>query len=291
MITPHDKLLKVASIAGLALVGLVMLFLFALIILPGSKDSKRVHFAKKDPTDIQPYRGKTIPPINVAEALVASKPQLTEGKGLYTAQCGSCHGAEGLGNGPAGAALKPPPRNFTSSEGWKKGFKVTQIFDTLSEGVGSMPTFDYLTPAQRFSLAHYVQALGKFFHGPEEEGAATYLNGKYQLDQESREPHKVALSFVSGKLLGEYKVWELAMPQQDDASVEAKLVQAVILKPERVAAVLSNLSAWREDSLKFLQIASSDAPTNGFAPKVGSLTPSELEALRAYIKQHLKAKK
>ena len=43
----HDKLLKMVSLVRLALVGLVMLFLFALILLPGSKDTKKVQIHKR----------------------------------------------------------------------------------------------------------------------------------------------------------------------------------------------------------------------------------------------------
>lgn len=32
---------------------------------------------------------------------------------LFNANCSSCHGISGKGDGPVGAALTPPPRNFT----------------------------------------------------------------------------------------------------------------------------------------------------------------------------------
>jgi mono/diheme cytochrome c family protein len=34
------------------------------------------------------------------------------GKVVFDANCLSCHGATGAGDGPVGAALQPPPRNF-----------------------------------------------------------------------------------------------------------------------------------------------------------------------------------
>ncbi len=37
----------------------------------------------------------------------------TAGKALFDANCSSCHGVSGMGDGPVGAALTPAPRDFT----------------------------------------------------------------------------------------------------------------------------------------------------------------------------------
>jgi mono/diheme cytochrome c family protein len=38
------------------------------------------------------------------------------GKASFNANCSSCHGESGKGDGPVGAALQPPPRDFTTGE-------------------------------------------------------------------------------------------------------------------------------------------------------------------------------
>ena len=38
------------------------------------------------------------------------------GKALFEANCASCHGVSGKGDGPVGSALNPPPRDFTVGE-------------------------------------------------------------------------------------------------------------------------------------------------------------------------------
>jgi mono/diheme cytochrome c family protein len=38
------------------------------------------------------------------------------GKTVYDANCSSCHGTSGKGDGPVGAALNPPPRDFTTGD-------------------------------------------------------------------------------------------------------------------------------------------------------------------------------
>jgi mono/diheme cytochrome c family protein len=47
------------------------------------------------------------------------------GKAVYTTNCQSCHGDLGKGDGPVGAALQPPPRDFSQAH-----FK----FDTDGDG-------------------------------------------------------------------------------------------------------------------------------------------------------------
>ena len=46
-----------------------------------------------------------------ASSLAAGDP--AAGEMLFNANCSSCHGVSGKGDGPVGAALTPPPRDFT----------------------------------------------------------------------------------------------------------------------------------------------------------------------------------
>lgn len=88
-----------------------------------------------------------------------SSPEILEhAKGLYKGNCASCHGDDGLGNGIAAAALNPKPRNFADPNGWKNGRKVTQVFATLTNGLGLMPQFNNLSATDRWALSHYVDS-------------------------------------------------------------------------------------------------------------------------------------
>ena len=53
------------------------------------------------------------------------------GKASFDANCSSCHGESGKGDGPVGAALQPPPRDFAKGE-----FK----FDTDGDGTPGTDT-------------------------------------------------------------------------------------------------------------------------------------------------------
>jgi cytochrome c oxidase subunit 4 len=104
-----------------------------------------------------------------------STPELVEhGHELFMQNCISCHGPEGKGNGPAASALNPPPRNFTSTEGWINGRRPTMIFKTLKEGVAgsAMASFATLPSDYRWALAQYVLTLNPT--KPEKDSAADF---------------------------------------------------------------------------------------------------------------------
>lgn len=82
------------------------------------------------------------------------------GQKIYTNNCASCHGAEGLGDGAAGQRLAVKPRNFHDGEGWKNGASVIEMYDTLMNGVPpAMPSFSVsLNPRQKYAVGHYIHA-------------------------------------------------------------------------------------------------------------------------------------
>jgi caa(3)-type oxidase subunit IV len=93
---------------------------------------------------------------------IATPELISHGKELFQVNCVSCHGAEGHGNGPAAAALNPPPRNFTADAGWKNGRNVPAVFKTLKEGIpgSSMASFATLPADDRWALVHFILSLG-----------------------------------------------------------------------------------------------------------------------------------
>ncbi len=81
------------------------------------------------------------------------------GEELYNINCVSCHGTGGGGDGPKGAGLNPPPRNFASGEQFKQGGGVLQIYQALNTGVAgsSMASFSFLNARELMALSHYVR--------------------------------------------------------------------------------------------------------------------------------------
>lgn len=95
-----------------------------------------------------------------ASATAAPKktPELVKkGKDVFAINCVACHGASGLGDGPAAVALNPKPRSFIKDK-FKNGDKPVQVFKSISEGLSgtSMVAYGHLSESDRWALTYYV---------------------------------------------------------------------------------------------------------------------------------------
>src|SRR5262249_6296321 len=63
-------------------------------------------------------RGAVLAPALVAPAAAAAGPTAAVGSRVWAERCSGCHGDDGRGDGPAAAALVPPPRNFRDAAFW-----------------------------------------------------------------------------------------------------------------------------------------------------------------------------
>ena len=70
---------------------------------------------------------------------------IAEGKDLYRANCSSCHGTTGEGDGPAAAGMDPPPQNLASRQ---SNLSDAYLFWRISEG-GLMEPFNSIMPGWR----------------------------------------------------------------------------------------------------------------------------------------------
>ena len=110
--------------------------------------------------DISFKKATIVPPLKIKEVSKPTTELIGEGEKLYKTNCASCHGENGVGGGPASIGLNPAPRNFTSKDNWKNGTKISNIYQTLQEGLApsSMIAYEFLLPEQKFALAHYLRA-------------------------------------------------------------------------------------------------------------------------------------
>jgi len=67
----------------------------------------------------------TVATLVISVPMTSFAGDVEKGKALYTANCESCHGTTGKGDGPVGMVLQPPPRDFSKGD-----FK----FDTDEDG-------------------------------------------------------------------------------------------------------------------------------------------------------------
>jgi high-affinity iron transporter len=84
-------------------------------------------------------------------------PDLSGAAALYQQHCAACHGATGAGDGPAGAALDPPPMDFTDAARARQRsvFALQQVIEQGLTGTG-MASYAQLPESDRWALAFYV---------------------------------------------------------------------------------------------------------------------------------------
>jgi mono/diheme cytochrome c family protein len=100
------------------------------------------------------------PPRPVTDAMLA------QAKAQYDTLCAVCHGPEGRGDGPAGAALNPKPLNF-HSRAFQERMPVGVTYWVIKNGLANtarrsgMPAFGQLPDDQIWALVEYVRRLGR----------------------------------------------------------------------------------------------------------------------------------
>lgn len=96
---------------------------------------------------------------NMTNPIDADKEALSLGKSLYTKHCKSCHGKEGLGDGPKAAQLDTPSGDFTDGE--FQGQNDGAIFYKTVEGRDDMPSFKKKIPDDEevWSIVNYIRTL------------------------------------------------------------------------------------------------------------------------------------
>ena len=100
---------------------------------------------------------------------------VAEGKAIFAQSCASCHGVAGLGDGPAGAAMRPrPPAIGTAAQ--MGGVTPALMFRITSIGIAGTPMAGFggaLTAEQRWNVVAYVTAM-RTTHAQQLEGEGLF---------------------------------------------------------------------------------------------------------------------
>lgn len=112
-------------------------------------DPRRIQHADINPDET----GKTlVSPIPYNEKSIAA------GKKLFKKHCVSCHGVNGIGDGPEAAEITPPPANLTKLS----HIEDTYLFKKIASGNDEMPTWDLeVDKKQIWLLVQYVKSLNE----------------------------------------------------------------------------------------------------------------------------------
>ena len=95
----------------------------------------------------------------------ASKASITNGAALFKRHCQVCHGATGLGDGPASKTLKGKLPNFTDKAAMSD-IEDDEILEAIGMGrktnVGTMPPFEQkMKPEEIHDVMSFVRSLAK----------------------------------------------------------------------------------------------------------------------------------
>lgn len=96
----------------------------------------------------------------VKEPWVSTPELVAYGEKIYKTNCAMCHGDKGLGDGAAGAALNPKPRNLVEGK-WTQGGGVISNFKVLQNGIkgSSMAAYAHFKPVDRWALVAYIESI------------------------------------------------------------------------------------------------------------------------------------
>jgi len=96
---------------------------------------------------------------NVKNAVAKSDKVIADAKKITEANCVACHGAKGVGDGAAAAALPVKPANWTTPA--VQGETDGEIFWKITNGRGPMPPWKHLAEKDRWALVHYIRTFKK----------------------------------------------------------------------------------------------------------------------------------
>lgn len=99
---------------------------------------------------------------SLVNPVAADSASIVRGQSLYATNCAGCHGTSGLGDGPIGASLVPPPAAIAYTS---QMLPDNYLFYRISEGGAnapfhsSMPNWSNLSENNRWDLINYIRAL------------------------------------------------------------------------------------------------------------------------------------
>ena len=241
--------------------------------------------------DLQLQEAKVIPPVDVLSIIDPSPEIIAKGKMLFEQNCSSCHGNAGKGDGPAGEALDPKPRNYTQSTGWKNGMKLSEIYKTLEEGIpgSGMASYNYLLPEDKLALGTYIRS-AFIQNAPEDTDEDLFnLDLNYNLSEGTSLPAQIPVKFANKLIVSEnnktvkkIKGIIVSIKNMDDNEGK-KLFYKVTNNKFSALVTLNAEQSWKKNQQLFVDVIVNDAINNGFNGKVFQLSSRQWDSLFRFL--------
>jgi mono/diheme cytochrome c family protein len=231
--------------------------------------------------------------IDLTQIASPTNEMIDKGKNLFVTVCSSCHGTEGKGDGVAGVALNPKPRNFHEETGWKNGRKFFEMYNTLEKGIAlnGMPAYDYMAVEERVAILQYVR---KTF----------MINAPMDTPQEITELDKTYSLSAGNKIAGTIPVnnagvliQKESLPKSQktinaiakinelrNSNPSAQLFFDISIDSEKAILTLLNSNLWMRSEQDFSRLITNETILNGFSPNIINLSNQQLRDLYTLLK-------
>jgi mono/diheme cytochrome c family protein len=240
--------------------------------------------------DLNVVEARTVPPLNLSLIEKPDQDMLDNGKSLYASACASCHGDGGAGNGPAGIAINPPPKNLTVNEGWKNGPGMSQLYKTLEEGIPgtAMISYNYMPPEDRIALIHFMRQ--NFIPNPPAIASdeVSDMEQTYNLSAGNEISAQIPVSTAMELYMSEnrsrtQRIINSIRELSDNNSETGRLFNRVVNDRTRAVTSLSMNSEWLQDSNRLRSLMTTGINRNGFNSEVFYLNEDEWNMLHKYL--------
>lgn len=229
--------------------------------------------------------------VDMSKVFDADQATLDKGKQIYTTVCSSCHGPEGKGDGPAGAALNPKPRNFHAVDGWKNGRKFSEVYFTLQKGIltSGMPAYDYMPANDRVAIISFIRTFmtDAPVDSPDE---LAKLDQTYGLSAGTKVPGQIPLAAAATLLVNDKSAQEakinIAFQKLSDPANQTQFALFTSVAENYRSALTSVLNTPEslENVQNFQSVVFANAGRNGFNASVLRLSNAELTTLYTLLK-------
>jgi len=239
--------------------------------------------------EIPVKKGGAMPAVDLGLVKNPTPDFIAKGKELFNTNCKSCHGDNGMGDGPAAAMLNPKPRNFHAVDGWTNGRNVDQMYKTLQEGIpkNGMAAYEYMPKLDRFEVISYIRTFAQF--PPVGDDQLINLDMNYQVSQSATVPSTIPVTLAQAKLEEENSVQNMQFLRfqkivntaQGSRGVDVLKNYSINLK--KVFTSFLRLGV-NQNFDNYVSVVTANPMNTGFKPAVVQLSKEDWKILYDYLK-------